>query len=80
MLTAAVIIAAPGSPTTLGDVAATPVIQVLASVHLLNGLVATSAAILQREFMQKQRTIADQVKHGSAPDCRWCSRSSAGAQ
>ena len=61
LLTVALIVGAPWISTTLGDVRATPVVQVLAISVLLNGLVATSAAILQREFMQKQRTIADQV-------------------
>ena len=60
-LTALVIIGAPWISTALGDVRATPVVQVMAISILLNGLVATSAAVLQREFMQKQRTIADQV-------------------
>ncbi len=60
-LTAMVMIAAPWISTTLGDVKATPVVQVMAISILVNGLVATPAAILQREFMQKQRTIADQV-------------------
>lgn len=61
LLTGAVVIGAPWISTLLGDRRAAPVVQVLAISILLNGLVATSAAILQREFMQKQRTIADQV-------------------
>ena len=61
VLTAVLFVAAPGISTMLGDVRAAPVVQVMAISILLNGLVATSAAILQREFMQKQRTIADQV-------------------
>ena len=61
LLTGAMILGAPLMATALGDVAAAPVIQVLAVSVLINGLVATPAAILQREFMQKQRTIADQV-------------------
>jgi PST family polysaccharide transporter len=61
VLTALVIIGAPQISTMLGDVRATPVVQVMAISILLNGLVATSAAVLQREFMQKQRTAADQV-------------------
>lgn len=61
MLTIAVIVGAPWISTMLGDVRATPVVQVMALSILLNGLVSTSAAVLQREFMQKQRTIADQV-------------------
>jgi len=61
VLTVAVIAGSPWISTMLGDVRATPVVQVLAVSILLNGLAATPAAILQREFMQKQRTIADQV-------------------
>ena len=61
VLTAAVVVGAPWISTALGDVSATPVVQVMALSILINGLVATPAAILQREFMQKQRTIADQV-------------------
>jgi len=60
-LTAAVVIGAPWISTLLGDVRATPVVQVMALSIVFNGLVATPAAILQREFMQKRRTIADQV-------------------
>lgn len=61
VLTGAIVIAAPLISTMLGDVRAAPIIQVMAISVLLNGLVATSAAVMQREFMQKQRTIADQV-------------------
>ncbi|MCB1299390.1 MAG: oligosaccharide flippase family protein, partial [Microthrixaceae bacterium] len=61
VLMSALIIAAPWLATALGDVEATPVVQVMAVSVLINGLVATPAAILQREFMQKERTIADQV-------------------
>ena len=61
VLTVAMLLGAPTIATLLGDVRATPVVRVLAVSVLLNGLVATPAAILQREFMQKQRTIADQV-------------------
>ncbi|WP_153503489.1 oligosaccharide flippase family protein [Cumulibacter manganitolerans] len=61
LLTAAVMLAAPGIASLLGDPRATTVIRVLAVSILLDGLVATSAAVMQREFMQKQRTIADQV-------------------
>ncbi|MCT9818999.1 lipopolysaccharide biosynthesis protein [Microbacterium sp. W1N] len=61
LLTVVMYASAPLISTALGDVAATPVVQVLALSILINGLVATPAAILQREFMQKERTIADQV-------------------
>ncbi|MGB3375144.1 MAG: oligosaccharide flippase family protein [Microbacterium sp.] len=61
LLTAAVFVGAPSISALLGDVRAAPVVQVIAVSILLNGIVATSAAVMQREFMQKQRTIADQV-------------------
>ena len=60
-LTVLMIVLAPVLSSALGDAAATPVVQVLAVSVLINGLVATPAAILQREFLQKERTIADQV-------------------
>ena len=61
ILTAVVVLAAPWVSTALGDVRATPVVQVLAISILINGLVATPAAMLQREFMSKQRMLADQL-------------------
>jgi PST family polysaccharide transporter len=61
LLTLLVIGLAPWISAGLGDVRATPVVQVMAVSILVNGLVATPAAVLQREFLQKQRTIADQV-------------------
>lgn len=61
ILTAAVLFGAPWIAAALGDVRAAPVVQVISISILLNGLVATPAAVMQREFMQKQRTIADQV-------------------
>ncbi|WP_041203887.1 oligosaccharide flippase family protein, partial [Agrococcus pavilionensis] len=60
-LTAAVFLGAPWLSTLLGDVRAAPVVQVISISILLNGLCATSAAVMQREFLQKKRTIADQV-------------------
>lgn len=61
LLTAAVFFGAPWISAALGDVRAAPVVQVISISILLNGLVATPAAVMQREFLQKQRTIADQV-------------------
>lgn len=60
-LAALAAVGAPWIAGALGDVQATPVVQVMAVTILLDGLFATPVAILQREFMQKQRTIADQV-------------------
>lgn len=61
LLTGALIAAAPAISTALGDVRAAPVVQVLAVSILINGLVATPAAMLQREFMSRQRMVADQL-------------------
>lgn len=61
VLTGAMVLAAPWISTALGDVRATPVVQVLSISILINGLVATPAAMLQREFMSKQRMLADQL-------------------
>jgi len=61
LLTTLMIVCAPAISTALGDVSATPVVQVMALAILINGLVATPAALLQREFMQKHRAIADQT-------------------
>lgn len=60
-LTILLVVCAPWISAGLGDVRATPVVQVMALAILINGLVATPAAMLQREFMQKQRAIADQT-------------------
>lgn len=61
LLTVLLLVCAPWISAGLGDARATPVVQVMALAIMINGLVATPAAMLQREFMQKQRTIADQT-------------------
>ncbi|MBI4900503.1 MAG: oligosaccharide flippase family protein [Actinobacteria bacterium] len=61
VLTAVMVAVAPAVSTALGDVRAAPVVQVLAVSILINGLVATPAALLQREFMSRQRMVADQL-------------------
>lgn len=61
LLAGVLVAAAPAVSTLLGDVRATPVVQVLAAAVLINGLVATPAAALQREFKQGRRMVADQV-------------------
>lgn len=61
LLTAAIVFGAPFISTALGDVRATPVVQVLGVSILINGLVAAPAALLQREFRQGRRMVADQV-------------------
>lgn len=52
---------APLFTAAMGSAAATDVVRVLAFCIVLNGLVATPAALLQRNFRQGQRMIIDQV-------------------
>lgn len=61
VLTVALMFAAPALAHAFGEPQATAVIRLLAVSVLLDGLVATCAAAMQREFMQRERTIADQV-------------------
>ena len=53
--------AAPAYATAMGAPAATAVVRVLAIAVLSDGFTNTPAALLQRNFRQGQRTIADQV-------------------
>ena len=53
--------AAPVYTSAMGTPAATSVIRVLAILVLSDGFTNTPAALLQRNFRQGQRTIADQV-------------------
>src|SRR4029453_4959317 len=52
---------APYFTAAMGNEAATDVVRALAFCIVLNGLVATPAAVLQRNFRQGQRMIIDQV-------------------
>lgn len=54
-------VAAPYFTSAMGNEAATDVVRVLAFCIVLNGLVATPAALLQRNFRQGQRMVIDQV-------------------
>ena len=45
----------------MGDPAATDVVRLMMLCILINGLVATPAALLQREFRQGKRMLIDQV-------------------
>jgi O-antigen/teichoic acid export membrane protein len=54
-------IAAPYFAEAMGDPAATGPVRVLALSVLINGVVSTSAAMMQREFQQGRKAIADQV-------------------
>lgn len=61
VLTAGVWFAAPAFTAAMGDPGATGVVRALGFCVLINGLVATPAALLQRSFRQDQRMVADQV-------------------
>lgn len=52
---------APSFAAAMGDTAATPVVRVLALSVLTNGVVGISAALLERNFLQGRKLIADQV-------------------
>jgi O-antigen/teichoic acid export membrane protein len=52
---------APVFATTMGDPSATDVIRLMLVCVPIDGLVATPAALLQRNYQQGRRTIADQV-------------------
>jgi O-antigen/teichoic acid export membrane protein len=55
--------AAPVYAAAMGAPAAGPVVRVLALNVVLDGLVATPAALLQRQFRQDRKMIADQVNN-----------------
>jgi O-antigen/teichoic acid export membrane protein len=52
---------APAFSTAMGEPDATNVVRVMAISVLISGTVATPAALLQREFLQKRRMVIDQV-------------------
>ncbi len=52
---------APAFAAAMGAPQATPVVQVMMAGVLINGLAATPAALLQREFKQARRMLIDQV-------------------
>ncbi|WP_307432502.1 oligosaccharide flippase family protein [Pseudarthrobacter defluvii] len=58
---AAAYFAAPHFTSAMGDPSATVVVQVLILSVLINGIVASPAALLQREFREKTRLGIDQV-------------------
>jgi O-antigen/teichoic acid export membrane protein len=58
---AACFLGAPAFSRLMGDESATPVVRVLALCVLVNGIVAAPAALLQRQFRQDRKMIADQV-------------------
>ncbi|GII89079.1 hypothetical protein Ssi03_70690 [Sphaerisporangium siamense] len=57
----AFMLAAPAFAEAMGNPAATGPVRVLSLSVLINGLVATSAAVIQRRFLQGRKMIADQV-------------------
>lgn len=61
LLTGVAAAAAPAFAGAMGDPRATEVVRWLSLCVLLNGVVATPAALLQRLFRQDQRMVADQV-------------------
>ena len=58
---AACYLGAPAFARLMGDADATPVVRLLALCVLVNGAVAAPAALLQRQFRQDRKMIADQV-------------------
>lgn len=61
LLTIGGYLAAPGFAAAMGDPGATDVVRLMMVCILINGLVATPAALLQREFLQGRRMLIDQV-------------------
>ncbi|MEO8219699.1 MAG: oligosaccharide flippase family protein [Specibacter sp.] len=52
---------APYFAAAMGDPEATNVVRVIASCVVINGAVATPAALMQRDFLQGRRMVIDQV-------------------
>jgi PST family polysaccharide transporter len=61
VLTVAMVAVAPAFASTMGDPDAARLVQLLSLCVLINGLVATPAALMQRFFRQDHRMVADQV-------------------
>ena len=61
VLFAACYFAAPTFSAAMGDPGATPVVQLMCVCIVINGLVASPAALMQRAFMQRTRMVVDQV-------------------
>ncbi|MBA8792704.1 PST family polysaccharide transporter [Friedmanniella endophytica] len=56
-----VLATAPAFATAMGDPGATDVVRLMSVAILINGAVATPAALMQREFQQRRRLIVDQL-------------------
>lgn len=61
VLTGLVWVGAPAYASAMGAPAATDPVRWLGMAIFVNGLVATPAALMQREMLQKQRMVIDQV-------------------
>ncbi|QIX28839.1 oligosaccharide flippase family protein [Nocardioides sp. JQ2195] len=61
VLTGAAVWAAPYFASAMGSPEAAPLVQLMSLCVLVNGVVATPAALMQRLFRQDQRMVADQV-------------------
>lgn len=61
ILTSIGLVAAPWFASAMGEPQATGVVQLMMASVLINGLVATPAALMQREFKQSRRMVIDQV-------------------
>ncbi len=61
ILTIVVVVLAPWFSAVMGAPEATSVVRVMSLAILINSLVAVPAALLQREFQQKRRMVADQL-------------------
>ena len=60
ILFAASYFAAPAFSAAMGDPGATPVVRLMCVCIIIDGLVASPAALMQREFMQRTRMAIDQ--------------------
>lgn len=61
LIASASYLAAPGFAAAMGAPDATPVVRVMLLSIVIDGLVATPAALMQRNFQQSRRMIIDQV-------------------
>ncbi|SDU84338.1 polysaccharide transporter, PST family [Microlunatus sagamiharensis] len=61
LMTGAMVLLAPWFCAVMGSPGSTPVVRVMALSVLLSGLVATPAALMQREFRQRERVVVDQL-------------------
>lgn len=61
LLFGAAFLAAPAFAQAMGDADAAGVVQVMAACVVINGAVATPAALMQRDFLQGRRLAIDQV-------------------